>query len=65
MVREIESSRPRFIVVDTTWDDVVEPNASASSSGVVVLDEFIRRDYSSVFRAGALTVLARRERLRQ
>ena len=62
MVREMESSSPQFIVVDTTWDDVVEPNASASSSGVVVLDEFIRREYSPVFRSGAIAVLARRER---
>jgi len=62
MVREMESSRPQFIVVDTTWDEVVEPNASASSSGVVLLDEFIRRDYSPVFRSGAIAVLARRER---
>jgi hypothetical protein len=62
MVREMESNAPRFIVVDTTWDDIVEPNASASSSGVVLLDEFIRRDYSPVFRSGAIAVLARRER---
>ena len=62
MVHEMESNAPRFIVVDSAWDDVVEPNASASSSGVVLLDEFIRRDYSPVFRSGAVAVLARRER---
>jgi hypothetical protein len=61
MVHELASSPPRFIVVDTTWDDVVEPNASASSSGAFLLDEFIRRDYSPVFRSGPVAVLARRE----
>jgi len=65
MVREMESSSPQFIVVDKTWDDVLEPNASALSSGVVLLDEFIRRDYSPVFRSGVIAVLARRERLSQ
>ena len=62
MVREIESSSAQFIVVDRTWDDIVEPNASASSSGAVLLDEFIRRDYSTVFRSGSIAVLKRRDR---
>jgi hypothetical protein len=62
MVGEMESSPPPFIVVDTTWDDTIEPNTSALSSGVVVLDEFLRRGYSPAFRSGAIAVLTRRER---
>jgi hypothetical protein len=65
MVREIESSRPRFIVVDTTWDDVVETERERLEQRRRRARRIHPRDYSSVFRAGALTVLARRERLRQ
>jgi len=61
MVREMESSSPPFIVVDTAWDDVTEPNVSAASSGVVVLDRLMRRECSPVLRPGDLAVLPWRE----
>lgn len=62
IVRELEVATPRWVVIDDSWDEVVEPNASATSSGVFVLDEFLQSRYAAVFRSGKLSVLAPRPR---
>ena len=37
---------PKLIVLDTSFDDVQEPNASRNSSGVTALDDYIHSHYS-------------------
>ena len=39
------------------WDDFAEPNESVVSSGVTLLDDFIRAHYRPVRTFGAITVL--------
>ena len=45
MVSELEHARPRLIVLDSEWEDLREPNQSGESSGVTILDEYIRTHY--------------------
>jgi hypothetical protein len=58
---ELERSVPRLIVLESTWDAVVEPNGSAVSSGVTILDDYISRNYVTVRKFGTISLLARRE----
>jgi hypothetical protein len=60
MIREMTSAPPRFIVLDSRWDGVREPNRSAVSSGAMMLDEFISSKYSEVARFGPIRVLGPR-----
>ena len=61
MVSEFDSKKPRFVVLESRWDDRKEPNASALSSGVTILDDYIRLHYESVRQYGTLSVLARQD----
>ena len=45
MITEFEQKKPRLIVLNGDWDNVREPNDSSISSGVTMLDEFIRTHY--------------------
>jgi hypothetical protein len=63
IVRDLERARPRVVV---RWTDPLtalpEPNRAGRSSGVTLLDGYLRRAYRPVERAGAFVVLARRGR---
>ncbi len=59
MVRELRHAKPRLIVLQVNWD-VWEPNESAISSGVTVLDDYIRGEFEPVAKFGETTVLAAR-----
>jgi hypothetical protein len=48
---------PRVIVLNSTWDDTLEPNQSRFSSGVTALDDYIRSRYTPQASYGAITVL--------
>jgi hypothetical protein len=61
MVSELESKRPRFVVLGSDWDNVNEPNDSALSSGVVALDVYIRDKYVLATSFGSVSVLERKE----
>lgn len=56
MIAGFERRPPAFVVRNTTWDGVEEPNASARSSGVTLLDDYLRAHYRTVFSAGTLSV---------
>ena len=45
-------------MINTEWDDRQEPNDSARSSGVTLLDDWLRSRFPPVLTAGSLTVLA-------
>ena len=57
MVAELSARRPRFVLLDSRWDAVEEPNASAVGSGVTILDDYIRSHFTPVARFGTMTVL--------
>lgn len=60
IVAELEAQRVRFAIIETTWDGVAEPNGSGKSSGVRVLDDYLRVTYSAVAQFGEIYVLERK-----
>lgn len=48
MISDLQKSKVRWIIRNSQWDDVREPNASAISSGVIVLDRYIASRYRPV-----------------
>jgi len=59
IVAELESQHTRFAIIETTWDAVAEPNGSGVSSGVRVLDDYLRAKYRAVAQFGEVYVLER------
>jgi hypothetical protein len=57
MIQELQAAPPAFVVLDHRWDNKVEPNESALSSGVTALDDYLAAHFRPVFRVGYLTVL--------
>jgi hypothetical protein len=57
IIAELQARNVRFVVLESHWDGVAEPNDSAKSSGVHLLDEYIRRSYIPVRTYGNVTVL--------
>jgi hypothetical protein len=59
IIAELESNRVRYIVLSSEWDQVMEPNDSARSSGINLLDNYIREHYRPIRQYGAISVLVR------
>ena len=57
IIRDLANSRPQYIVLESQWAGVREPNASSLSSGVRLLDQFIKEHYQPVAEFGSLSVL--------
>ncbi len=57
IIAELRAEQPAFVVRDSRWDDVKEPNRSAESSGVVLLDDFLDQNYREVERFSTITIL--------
>ena len=57
IVGELQQRHTRVVVLDRRWDDVTEPNRSAQSSGVTILDDFITARYREVARFGSISVM--------
>lgn len=56
MVREFERNSPPYIVLDSEFESVHEPNDSSKSSGMTLLDEYIRNRYQSTETFGVLSI---------
>jgi hypothetical protein len=63
IIAELLMQPPRYVILNSQWDDVKEPNESANSSGVTILDEFIHANYRAVASFGATTILEYRGEL--
>jgi hypothetical protein len=59
IVAELEEKRAPIIVVDTEFDNIVEPNDSAKHSGVHILDDYIHQHYAPVAEMDPYTILQR------
>ena len=57
IIKELEHNHPRFAVLESQWDAIHEPNASALSSGVVLLDDYIRDRFKVVATFNTVSVL--------
>lgn len=60
MIGELEQNRPPYAVLDSEFQDVREPNGSAMSTGVHLLDDYLAAHYMTVCRFGELTIMKRR-----
>lgn len=58
MVAELRAHVPDHVVLNKRWDTRVEPNGSARSSGVTLLDDYLRTNFRPVYGVGRLIVLA-------
>ncbi len=61
MVAEFGVTPPKLVVLDERWDAFEEPNASAVSSHVTLLDTYLASHFKEVARFGSVHVLARRD----
>lgn len=60
MIGELERNRPPYIVLDSEFDNIFEPNGSSFHSGVFLLDDYISSHYMFAQRFGEMTILERR-----
>ncbi|HEY2039515.1 MAG TPA: glycosyltransferase family 39 protein [Edaphobacter sp.] len=61
IVDSMRQAHPPVVIINTTWDDTIEPNQSQYSSGVTVLDDYIRTHYNPQATYGKITVLIPRQ----
>jgi hypothetical protein len=60
MINEIDAQAVRFIVLESAFNQVIEPsNDSSKSSGVTLLDDYIRSNYHPIQVFGDLSLLLR------
>lgn len=57
MIAELKAARTPYVVLESEWEDFDEPNESAISSRVTLLDDFIRANFEPAQVFGKLTVL--------
>ena len=59
IVADLERNQTRYVVLSDMFNEVCEPNASCESTGVTLLDDYIRYHYSTVAQYGPYRVLSR------
>ena len=59
MVHDLEKNAPPYIVLDSEFEYLNEPNESSRSTGVTLLDEYIHRDYQRIKDFGEMSVWQR------
>jgi len=59
MVAELQSARPPYVVIETWPVGMPEPNGSSISSGVTLLDDYVRQSYKPVANFGIYGIMAR------
>jgi len=58
-VQDLNRNRVRLVALDSHFDGFIEPNASALSSHVFLLDKFLRQNFYEAARFGTVTVYTR------
>jgi hypothetical protein len=59
IIHDLELNAPPYIVLDSEYDSAREPNESSKSSGVTLLDDYIRNRYQRVETFGELFIWQR------
>lgn len=59
-IRELDRNKPKFIILWELASAAIEPNDSSNSSGVFLLDNYIKENYQQVKKFGAYIVLERK-----
>lgn len=60
IIHELDFSVPPYIVRDSEFDAVQEPNDSSKRSGITLLDDYLRSHYEPIQTFGAMTVWQRK-----
>ncbi|HLK97613.1 MAG TPA: hypothetical protein VK364_07580, partial [Hymenobacter sp.] len=60
IIIDLEKAKPNYIWIESTWNEVNEPNDSAISSGVKILDEYIIKNYLPAKSFGQILILKRK-----
>ncbi|HEY6414461.1 MAG TPA: hypothetical protein VIX42_12295 [Edaphobacter sp.] len=61
IIASMQEYSPKFIVLNSAWDDMNEPNSSRFSSGVTALDDYIHAHYTPQATFGTISILAPKE----
>ena len=61
MIADLERAKPRLVFLTDMFDGAKEPNASNKSTGVKVLDAYIRDHYRFFTSSGPFSVMRRKE----
>ena len=56
MIQDLDRNRPPYVVLDSEFEEVHEPNESDKSSGVTLLDDYIHTRYRPVVTFGAISI---------
>lgn len=64
IIDELEAVRPSYAWIESTWDDVREPNLSAQSTDIHRLDDYLARRYAVEARFGTIQILRRKPEVR-
>jgi hypothetical protein len=56
IINDLERNKPGYIWLESTWENFSESNESANSSGVTILDEYIRGKYKLDRNFGQISV---------
>jgi hypothetical protein len=56
IIAELKTTCPRLAVIEAQWDGMREPNGSALSSGVTLLDDYLHANFRPVAQFGAISV---------
>ncbi|MGQ9815642.1 MAG: hypothetical protein ACUVR3_10935 [Candidatus Roseilinea sp.] len=59
IVAGLERNQTRYIVLSDIFNEVCEPNVSCESTGVMLLDDYIRYHYSTVAQYAPYRLLSR------
>ena len=57
IIDSLRQAKPPVVVINTKWDETIEPNQSQYSSGVTVLDDYIHTHYAPQAVYGKVTIL--------
>jgi len=60
IIDDLDKSKPNYIWLESTWNGVNEPNDSALSSGIKMLDGYILQHYLPAQTFGQIVILRRR-----
>jgi hypothetical protein len=60
MVADLERNKPPYVVLDSEFDKLHEPNGSSVHTGVHLLDDYIAQSYRWVRTFGEMRVLERK-----
>lgn len=63
IIGEFRKRSRHYVVRMANWENVNEPNGSAISSGVTVLDDYLKATYQTVARFGMIEIAELRERI--